>query len=166
MIEVKDLKTLRKLKYNNKKNETALVKENNVLYKWNGETWKTAGKPGINASLYQINQAIYTSMPELSEEEIIKRKEIIFNYTVDFYNSNYFMLLNNENRYYTLFDTGNGEKAPNAVEDEVINCLHELGAIKEIELTDQNTIECWVTKDNISSVYYFFDYSQGVIKCK
>lgn len=162
MNRVKDLKTLRQLRYNNKPNDTVLVEETNTLYQWDGSNWNIIGKPGINASLYQINQSAYAAMPAYTEEQVREAKKVISDFTKI---NNYYMLLNNETRYYTLFDTS-GDGDSSLIEDEVIECLQTLGEIKEIELTENNTVECWVSSEAETNVYYLFNYNEGVIKCQ
>jgi hypothetical protein len=166
MLKIKDLKTLRKLKYNNKKNETALVEENHNLYKWDGETWQIIGHTGINTSLYQINQAIYTSMSAMTDEDIQKSKELIHKFCKEQDGAIYFALMNREDYDFTMFQIGFGGQEPK-IEDVVIDLLQERGELKDIDLTKESPqgIECWITKDKTSKVYYLFNYQEGVIKC-
>lgn len=170
MLRIKDLKTLRKLKYNNKLNETALVEENHILYKWDGKVWETVGHTGINASLYQINQAIYTSMPAMIEEDIQKGKEVIRTFCENTDGSIYFALMNREDYDFTMFHAGFGGQEPK-IEDAIIELLQSRGELKDIDLTEEGKIspqgvECWITKDKISKVYYLFNYQEGVIECQ
>lgn len=165
MLKIKDLKTLMKLKTNNKQNELALVEETKTLYKWNGVNWEIyKSNNGLNVSLYELNQGAITSLPELNEEEILAAKALIKNY-LDPSNFSYYMLLSNEKRYYTVFNIGLCSTLFPKPEDEIIDCLRELGQIKSIEINN-DAIECWVTESDTSYVYYLFNYDKGVIKCQ
>ena len=168
MLKVKDLKTLMKLKTNNKKDEVALVEETRTLYKWDGTNWNIY-KPegGLQANLYELNQNAITAAPPMSSDDIKTAKQKIVDF-ISSQNSNYFMLLNKEQGYYTVFITGY-DTGTNfnylKIEDEVIECLQSRGIIKDIDNVD-NGIECWVTEENNSYVYYLFNYQGGIIKCQ
>jgi hypothetical protein len=170
MLRIKDLKTLRKLKHNNKENETALVEENHNLYKWNGDSWDIIGHTGVDTSLYQINQAIYTSLPAMIEEDIQKGRETIRKFCEAQDGAIYFVLMNRENYDFTMFHAGFGGQEPK-IEDAVIDLLQSRGELKDIDLTEEGKVspqgvECWVTKDKTSKVYYLFNYQEGVIECQ
>ena len=165
MLKVKDLKTLRKIKTNNKKDELAIVEETRTIYQWDGANWQVhKTKNGANISLYALNKMAITSFPSLTEDQIQEAKEEIKNFLNPIEHS-YYMLLNNELKYYTIFLIGLASTLFNKPEDEIIECLQAQGEIKEITLVE-NGIECWVTKDNESFVYYLFEYDKGVIKCQ
>lgn len=170
MIKVKDLKTLMKLKTNNKEGELALVEETRTLYKWDGTNWNIhKPKGGINVSLYELNQSAMTAMPPMSDEHIKLNKELIrkhlFMQLAPEDNTRYFMLLNNEQKYYTTFIVKPNISTISNVEDEVIECLQSRGEIKDISFLDDG-IEFWVTEGDNSYVYYLFNYRGGVIECQ
>ena len=163
MLKVKDIKTLRKLKDNNKLNELALVEETRAMYKWDGSNWQSYVSPkGINTTLYEINQTAITGLPECSKEEIDQFKIDFTNWRKET-NKKYYMLLSNDERYYTLFHAA-GQGMELGV--EAIECLSSRGQIKSIELLENNSFECWITRDNESHVYYLFPYEEGVIECQ
>lgn len=173
MLKIKDLKTLMKLKTNNKIDELALVEETRTLYKWDGENWNIYKNPtGVNVSLYGLNQGAMTAAPAMPTDAIEAAKQTISDYVDDFPHAHYFMLLSNERGYYTLFSighaTGTDFEYP-AIEDEVIECIKSRGVIKDISKVDNGVdsgIEFWITEDNNSYVYYLFNYDEGVIKCQ
>ena len=154
-----------KLKTNNKEGELALVEETRTLYKWDGANWNIHKDPkGINVSLFELNQGAMTALPALSEKEIEKAKTAIHDF-VHGSKQIWFMLLSNEQRYYTVFNTKSGNVKLPKIEDEVIECLKGQGQIKSFEdLGD--SIELWVTIDKQSYVYYLFGYNRGVILCQ
>lgn len=165
MIKVKDLKTLMKLKTNNKEGELALVEETRTLYKWDGTNWNIHKDPkGINVSLFELNQSAMTALPPLPAEEIENAKNAIHDF-VHGSKQVWFMLLSNEKRYYTVFNTKSGNKELPKIEDEVIECLEGQGQIKAFENLG-DSIELWVTTEEQSYVYYLFGYNRGVILCQ
>ena len=162
MLRVKDLKTLRKLKANNKLNELALVEETRAMYKWDGSNWQSYVSPkGVNTTLYEINKTAVTGLPECKEDELSNKESELTNWRNET-NKEYYMLLSNEEHYYTVFAT-TGEGQPFGT--EVIDCLKTRGQIKSIDLLENGSYECWITHDNNSYVYYLFSYEEGVIKC-
>lgn len=168
MLKVKDLKTLMKLKTNNKENEIALVEETRTLYKWDGKNWNLH-KPesGIQANLFELNQGAMTAAPAMGVEAIQSAKQLIADFIAE-KDSNYFMLLSNEQKYYTVFITGFDTGTAfnyNKIENEVIECLQDRGTLKDVDKTHDG-IEFWVTEKDNSYVYYLFDYKGGVIKCE
>lgn len=163
MLRVKDIKTLRKLKNNNKVNELALVEDTRAMYKWDGSNWQSYVSPkGINTSLYEINQAAVTGLPACGKEELDFFKDTLTRWRLET-DQNYYMLLSNDERYYTVIvPTGQGA----TFGSEVIECLASRGQIKSIELLENNSFECWITHDNNSHVYYLFPYEEGVVECQ
>ena len=163
MLKVKDLKTLRKLKNNNKVNELALVEETRGIYKWDGSNWQSHTSPtGVNVSLFEINQSAMTALPAYDDQSIASAKDRI----AKWYEKNkgsYFMLLSNERRYFTIFHIGNTSNKPFL--EELFDCLMELGEIKDISINEDGAVECWITSENTSYVYYLFNYDRGIIEC-
>ncbi len=168
MLKVKDLKTLMKLKTNNQKDEIALVEETRTMYKWDGTNWNIY-KPegGIQTSLYELNQGAVTGLPPMGEDAIktVKQQIATFVFNQD---SKYFMLLNNERKYYTVFITGYDTETDfnyPKIEDEIIECLQYQGELKDVSNVPGG-MEFWITSENASYVYYLFNYGGGVIKCQ
>ena len=164
MLKVDTLKKLQKLKSNNKINETALVEENHTMYKWNGKDWEYVGATGFNTTLFDINRQVYNKVEPLSEEKLKEGKETIFNY----YASNrgeYYMLLSNENKSYTIFHSKK-QNNDSDIANQVIETLQSFGALKEITWIGDNPVEIWLTSNEESFVYYFFNYDKGVVECQ
>ena len=77
----------------------------------------------------------------------------------------YFMLLCRDIQYYTVFNITE-DKFLNAFADEVIDCLHDIGAIKSIDFALDNSAEIWVQPvGEEPMVMYLFPYDKGVITC-
>lgn len=148
------------------KGEIALVEENHKVYSCLGELghWEPYSETTAGMSLYDINQNVISQMPDLSEENLTQKKKLIRDYFVNT-NGKYYMLLNRDNNYYTLFNINPESDEPDAVEDIVIECLNNLGSIKSIEDDDGQAIEIWTCRDNTASISYLFKYDSGVVEC-
>lgn len=169
MIKVKDLKTLKALK-NHKEGELALVEKGNKIYAYKGDKWVKYNPEdgGLTVSLYDVNKMAMPNLPDLTDEQINEAKKMVAQFIPS--NSKFWMLLNNEKRYYTVFQLTNDSSLmlANKIEDEFIECLKEIGSIKSIEKVDDTTIEAWVIdkEDSEAYAYYLFNYDKGVVVCK
>ena len=150
-------------------NEIAVVEESKKVYIYKDLQWQEYAPEdgGLKISLMDLNSMLVNQLAELTDEEINAAKVLIKNYTSTD-NSNYFMLLNNELRYYTLFLTKvellDGLRP---IEDEVIDCLRDLGTIKSISINSDDVMDCWVTTaEDKSYPLFLFDYMKGVILCQ
>jgi hypothetical protein len=78
----------------------------------------------------------------------------------------YYMLLNRDLNYYTLFNMNSNSNEK--FEDVVIECIQNLGEVKNIGLAEANThIEYWIqTPDKECFVGYLFVYDEGVVECQ
>ena len=168
MIKVKDLKTLLALP-NHSPEELALVEDENKVYVYKDE-WVEYNPEdgGLTLTLYDVNKLTMPNLPDLTDEQIKDAKKKIAQFIPS--KSRYWMLLNNEKRYYTVFHLVDNKSiclVPK-IEDEIIECLKELGTIKSIEKVDDDVIEAWVIDkdDETPYVYYLFNYDKGVIECK
>ena len=116
-------------------------------------------------NLYELNQAGYAALPTMTKEEIISKKDAIFNFMSGDNLGSYYMLLCNELRYYTLFDVYRpfGKIITGSMVDEILEIIISLGELKAIEV-NSSMIEFWVLKDNECHMYAFFNYDNGVIQ--
>ena len=127
-------------------------------------------------TLYDLNKDLVKRTEiKLSEGVLNSKKEIIKNFIIDTAN-NYYMLLCNERKDYTIFDFET--KLYNGYEDLELNkkrsmdcakclvdeCLLNRGEIRGIDITkDKQAIEIWMLIEDEAYVYYFFPYDNGVI---
>ena len=114
-------------------------------------------------NLYDINKNIVAQNEiKLSEGILNSKKEIIKNF-INKTNNNYYMLLCNERKDYTVFHNNNlSMETAKILVDE---CLINRGEIRGIDITkDKNAIEIWLVIENEAFVYYFFPYDMGVIE--
>ena len=168
MLNIKTLNILNALK-NVPDNEIAVVEENKKVYIYKENSWQeyVSEDGGLKISLLELNQIAVTQLPAYTKKQIKKAKQLISDYCLkDNETSNRFMLLSNELKYYTVFETKCGISAMPAIEDEVILCLEEIGTIKSISKNNDGVIECWITVEDQSYPLYLFDFTKGVIVCR
>lgn len=127
---------------------------------------KVKCKNNISMSLYEINQNIMNSMPPVDNKKLLIIQNDINNFAKDRPGIYYYMLLNNDIHYYTVF---RGMEAQNAEFTSfgaaVIDILIESN--KEIIAGDafEDRYELWLrdvgSKDTY--VYLLFPYNEGVV---
>lgn len=84
---------------------------------------------------------------------------------------NYFMMLNNENKYYTVFHINKGDSIANIamkINEDLKGCIYDVGTLFDIHKTeDKVALEMWIKgDDNLMYCYYLFPYSKGVIEVR
>ena len=112
-------------------------------------------------TLYELNQAGYASLPKMTKAELEKAKRNIITF-LDSNNSRYYMMLNHDNKYFTLF-TYENDVNKNKMASEIISVSKTLGEIKAIEING-DIIEIWILYEGKCDMYAFFDYAKGVIQ--
>ncbi len=129
-------------------------------------------------NLYDVNKTIVEqSIEDLSEQELQNKKDLIVDF-VNQSNNEYFMLLCNENKDYTVFHRNKkmndgefldlcegypGDRIETVLIEE---CLPNRGRTKSIELTQDNgAVEIWISINGESFCYYFFPYDTAIIEC-
>lgn len=114
-------------------------------------------------NMYEMNKIGYAGLPEMTLEEIQNSISPIRKFLSD-KSSKYYMLLNNESHYYTIFTFENEYKFKEMAQ-EIISVVLPLGKIKSIELAeDGGAIEFWIEYNGDCQVFYLFDYARGVIE--
>lgn len=119
-------------------------------------------------TLYDVNKnLIQNAIKALDETALNSKKEIIKNFLRKT-NNNYYMLLCNERKDYTIFTIGNIENKEQKIEKLpfvlIDECLKNRGEIRVIELTeDKDAIEAWISINDESFAYYFFPYDSAII---
>ena len=113
-------------------------------------------------TVYDINkQAMKNEKPLdpiLLNKKLDKVSEWMFN------GANYYMLLSNENKDYTVFDTSCSRDKMSIV-CNLRDCLSNRGQIIAIDKQNDGNYEIWLRIDGEDFVYYIFDYSWGIIYC-
>lgn len=115
-------------------------------------------------TLYELNQAGYAALPKMTKAELEQAEEKIVNYLKS-NDSKYYMMINNEINYYTLY-TYNSLHDYEKMAKEMIDVAKTLGSIKGIELSDsEEYIEFWILdKKDMCRAYLMFNYEAGVIE--
>ena len=131
----------------------------------NGTYTATPGKTTdiTLGSAYEINKNLVEKYEkELTAEELKQKKEELIAF-LNAKNDNYYMLLCNDKKDYTVFRlVESKEELVNILVDE---CLLNRGLVKGIDLTeDKYAMEIWLSIDNEAFCYYFFPYGAAVIE--
>lgn len=137
----------------------------------------TSRQVSLGTSLYDMNKSlIEKQIPDLTDEEMQNKKTLIIDFINDTGNQ-YYMLLCNDRKDYTIFrreinendDFLDNIEAPdrdrlwNVLIDE---CLPNRGRTKSIELTEnQDAVEIWISIEGESYCYMFFPYDTAIIEC-
>lgn len=115
-------------------------------------------------TLYELNQVGYANLPTMTEQEVEAARIKVINPFITNHASHYYMLLCNEQHYYTIFTFKSCFDA-NELSNTLFEVVQDLGEIKSIE-ENSGALEFWIKKkdEDVSNVYVLFDYSQGVIE--
>lgn len=119
-------------------------------------------------TVYDLNkQLVQKEEKVLSNSKLREKKKTIASFA-DKSMDNYFMLLCNERKDYTVFRTKTCclyedlEKMADILVDE---CLKNRGEVRAIDITkDKKAIEIWLVIDEEAYCYYFFPYGQAIIE--
>lgn len=114
---------------------------------------------------YEINKNLVEKYEkELTIEELQNKKTEIINF-IQKAKGQYYMLLCNDRKDYTIFNILNKDNIEEMTNILVDECLKNRGIIKGIDLTkDKCAIEIWLSIDNEAFCYYFFKYDDAVIE--
>lgn len=146
--------------------------ETKQLYIYQNDRWEMINPKGeLQFTTYDLNKQLIAQLENLenNEKAMLEGKQIIQSFGKN-KNNSYFMLLCRDINYYTIFHS---EYNPmvwddlNLFAEEVIDCVHDIGAIKSIEDTLDGAIEIWAQPIEGEPVaMYLFPYDQGVIECR
>lgn len=115
-------------------------------------------------TIYKLNQQAYAKFPELKDDELKEVKMDLYDYLASKPNVNYFMMLNHEKRYYTVYTYGKDGLAPLRMADTMVEVAQTLGVLKAIEVR-ADMVEFWISdKAGECHMYAAFPYDQGVIE--
>lgn len=116
-------------------------------------------------TLFELNQANYANAPTMSKESLTKSIPYIASF-ISKYKSNYYLLLEKDQRYYTFF-TFKKNFNPTKLAKELIDLAMCLGEVKSIEESNNGgMLEIWVVDKMTGEcrMYGFFDYQGGTIE--
>lgn len=161
MISVKNKKILNSL-INKKEGELAKVEDTNSYYLFKDGKWIETSLSSFSVKTYDIYKQKYDKEDPLDDYKLTCGEKVIEQYVKET-NAEYYMLLNHEMRYFTLFQTGcSGDNTP--IHKEVMALLDYFDNVKAITRED-NGIEIWATFNGQLGMFLLFDYDKGVIKC-
>lgn len=115
---------------------------------------------------YELDKIAHKALPNMTIEEINKFSNVIEKF-INEHLSKYYMLLNNDNKYYTLYTFVQEPYNIKQMVNEIIEVIaQDLGKIKMINTSqDGNAIEIWtIFANDECEVFYLFDYQRGVIE--
>lgn len=119
-------------------------------------------KPKMQLDMYALNKSFFQSKKPLSKSKKREGFQAVARAVRTNPRATHYMLLNNENRYYTVFQLN--ENSNENVADVLQECLENIGEIKAINEKDDGAFEFWVSTETESAAYLFFDYTFGVIE--
>jgi hypothetical protein len=117
-------------------------------------------------TLYDLNKDLLQNEKAISKTQLMKKRAEVIDFFKEI-NNNYYMLLCNEQKDYTVFKTDDKRIDTYTIAaDELILCLQNRGYILSIERTkDKAAMEIWMRIDEYIFVYYLFGYDMGIIDC-
>lgn len=118
---------------------------------------------------YEMNKDLIKRYEkELSLEKLKSKKEMYLKYLND-NTGNYYMLLCNDRKDYTVFHLKYNDEVIKSEDfsfNELLECLINRGKVYGFDRTEDNAaIEIWLMIDNEIYCYYFFNYDNAVIEC-
>lgn len=150
-----------------KEGDTFFVTSEECVYKYNGEEWvKEEEQKVVIGSLYDLNKQVIFQLPNLTPEKIMSGLDLIEDF-VNKTNNTYYMLLNHDLHYYTIFMRCDTEE--DRLAQATYECLSSLRCTyKSIDYTaDGDAVEIWLHNEEIGAIMFLlFPYDQGVVLCK
>ena len=152
-----------------KEGEVFFVVAENCAYRYNSQEWVVEEEPAHSdialGSLYDLNKQVILNLPDLIPEEIMKGLDLINDFVKET-NATYYMLLNHDVHYYTVF-LRNGQDDP--LPQALLDCLEVFGGpYKCIDYTvEGDAIEIWLdTELHGSLMFLLFPYDGGIVPCQ
>ena len=119
----------------------------------------------LQMTTYELNRLAYAQLPILANSSSERGAALrILDEYIHNNEGHYFMLLNNDARYYTIFSMyDNFEESYISALDDCIRAIGDLICIEYNE--EMNSCECWFKIGDEAAMYIFFMYDTGVIEC-
>lgn len=161
----KGLELYTKLRNKKKKiqqGEKAYIKDK--AFVWDGENWCEYKAPKIEMSVYDMNEQLVAQLAALTDEQLEERIQELNDWYHE-YRASYYMLMCKEQSYYTVLTFERAIDLPDCANfgKAIVECLSNIGEIKDITYLDDNTYECWVQQNEVVWCLHLFDYSQGIV---
>lgn len=116
-------------------------------------------------NMYEFNQIGYSSLPKLTSAELEAAEKAIQTFLEE-NPARYYLMLNNELHYYTVYTWDIQGYRFDKMAAEIIDIAKSLGSIKSIEIAEDNQkVEFWINVpgNEQCSVFYLFNYEAGVV---
>ena len=161
----KDLKKSTLLKKSLQEGDLICVEDEDAIYKYsNGmfEQITATAESNVNVSLYDMNKQIISQIEKMEKDEMIK---ILDEFVDKNCNVKYFMCLNHEKRYFTLFHKYQEQYFTVDVTfaEAVLECLEAVGEVKTIDKYEDR-LEIWVEDKDTLFDFLLFSYDEGVVE--
>lgn len=128
-------------------------------------TYKKKLPMNLQMNTYELNKIAYAKLPVLTQASSERGAALqILTKFIQEHDNKYFMFLNNDVHYYTIFNMQDSfeESFYSALDD----CIRAIGDLISIELNEQtDACECWFKVGDEALMYVFFVYDMGVIEC-
>lgn len=133
-------------------------------YVYNKNNWEeVSGKFSINE--YELMKTAVIQLSDYNQAQIEQAKNKIIKFREQ-NPAQYYMMLNRDYNYYTLFNYDKNNTNPkDKFEEAVMDCILVQGKVKAVDFKDKtDKIEFWVqTDEETCSVGYVFPYDEGVV---
>lgn len=114
-------------------------------------------------NLYEFNQMAYSKVPAMKDNVV---QTIIKDY-LEKYPSQFYLMLNHDIHYYTVFHVEDKENVILNKQVFIIwKLIHDLGEIVDVIINDDNNmLEIWIRQEDGKVLMFgFFDYTRGVVE--
>lgn len=147
--------------------EYALVQDEAKMYQYVEKEWKPVviQGEGLQMSLYDINKNIFAQLEPMSDENLRQVHAQVFKFfgdTMQSVSNNYWALICWEKRYITIF-----RELPTSDEelsDIFMEIIEGLGDVKDVTDNEQGALEIWITDEQDTNCYLFFNYTAGIVE--
>ena len=118
-------------------------------------------------NLYDMNKQMMLQEPVLNSAMLETKQSEIMQWVRELAMQQYFMMLCNERRDYTIFRLKEQSPTIGAVTTlaaDVIDCLNNRGEIIGIDLQEAGGWELWIRDNGECFAYYLFPYGNAVLE--
>lgn len=172
MTLIGSVETIKELDYLLKNpDDLVYVREEQSYYVCQDEEWikhelseadfKDGQEVKSNFTLYDMNKMLMAQAPALGDEALRTEATALSSWA-GHYQDKFFMMLNHELRYFTLFQCKDKTKLGERVIDIITSSI---GSIKNLDDNEHGAYEIWVEYDD-GNCYLFllFPYDAGVVE--
>ena len=154
--------------------EYALIQDEAKMYQYIAEDkeWKPVviEGDGLKLSLYDINQNIFAQLEPMTDEALRQVHSQVYKFlgdTMQNVDNDYWALICWNRHYITIFHNNNNLKSNKNSEelsDVFMEIIEELGDVKDVTENDHGALEIWITDEQGTECYLFFNYKNGVVE--